>query len=537
MSNQDKHGLSVVERQSKPAPRRGLAGRPRRGVTAEAISEVNRLMLEGGPHDRVLRVICRRAAELADDADVRAVRPVSEGGREPPAPPPSPRALRIPLRIRSRTVAVLEATDKSGRGFDSERLDALRRFVAEAGLLIETHLSASTIPLDAPSLERRRRQVSGRLQRLALPAELEVGALEKGLDPLAATAVGLTRATGCTIALVGPDACLRTVGSSGLDPRLVRAIDESTRAGAPHPALDCIAHGLPVVVVNERERLLADPRLREVQALLEEQAWDALGCVPLTVGEAVNGALCYYFSPEDRPDEAGLRSLRALASRAGQLLASAELVASTHRLAATEERQRIARELHDSVSQALYGVALGARTALARLDQDDVALAHQAMEYVAQQAEAGEAELRALIFELIPHSLEDEGLAAAVTKHAAAVQARYGVIVDVRADPLPSAAVESQHAAYRIVQEATHNAVEHGHCTHLTVRLAVDDADLRIDVVDDGGGFDPAVPHPGHLGLRGMRERASLLGGSCEVTSRPGRTQVIARLPRHPAED
>lgn len=530
----DQDGTSSVDPQSIPGQRRGPVRHSPDAAMIEAVADVDRLLLDGRPYDQVLRHVCRYAARLVGHADVRVVRPDAGGDEAPDARLRAPVSLRVPIRIRSRTVVVLGLTDSGGHGFDADRLDALRRFIAQVGLAIETHLSGSTVLLDSLSLQRRREQTRAKLARLAPPPVSDPAALREGVAPFAAAAVRLTRATGCTIHLLGTDTLVHTVGSSGLPDPLVRESDKATRQGAAHPALEAVATSSPVVVVNESQRLLADPRLRRAHGLLDHQPWDAVGCIPLTVGGAARGALCYYFSTENRPDEAGLRSLRALASRTAQWLDSAELVATTHRRAASQERQRIARELHDSVSQALYGVTLGARTALARLDQDDAALAREALHYVVQQAETGVAELRALIFELIPRSLEDEGLGAALTKHAAAVRARCGVIVEVRADLVPPAAVESQHELFRIAQEATHNAIAHGHCTHITVRLVLEGEDLRLDVVDDGEGFDPTARYPGHFGLRSMRERAALLGGSCEVVSAPGRTRVSATVPRFP---
>src|SRR5213078_3825441 len=128
--------------------------------------------------------------------------------------------------------------------------------------------------------------------------------------------------------------------------------------------------------------------------------------------------------------------------------------------AALEERQRLARELHDSVSQALFGISLGARTARALLAQDP-ARAAEPIDYVQSLAEAGLAEMRALIFELRPESLESEGLVAAISKQAAALRARHQI--EVRADlgAEPALPLERKEALYRIAQEATHNTVKH----------------------------------------------------------------------------
>jgi signal transduction histidine kinase len=118
-----------------------------------------------------------------------------------------------------------------------------------------------------------------------------------------------------------------------------------------------------------------------------------------------------------------------------------------------EERQRLARELHDSVSQALYGIALGARTARKRLDSDPSNLA-EPLDYVLTLAEAGLTEMRALIFELRPDSIETEGLVAALGRQVAATRARYGVAVNAELADEPEVPVATKEALYRIAQEA-----------------------------------------------------------------------------------
>jgi len=201
------------------------------------------------------------------------------------------------------------------------------------------------------------------------------------------------------------------------------------------------------------------------------------------------------------------------------------------RLAALEERQHLARELHDSLSQTLYGVALGAHTALAFLDskRDKVV---EALNYVLSLADAGLMEMRALIFDLRPESLEEEGLASALTKQAAALHARYDIEVKTEICEEPEAPIETKEAIYRIAQEALHNAAKHARASRLGVRLSYKQGNLVLEVSDDGVGFDPAKSYPGHLGLNSMRERASRLRGQLEIRSTPsGGTSVHAKFP------
>jgi signal transduction histidine kinase len=202
-------------------------------------------------------------------------------------------------------------------------------------------------------------------------------------------------------------------------------------------------------------------------------------------------------------------------------------------LAALEERQRLARELHDSVSQALYGIALGARTARAQLERDPSKVV-EPLEYVLQNAEAGLAEMRALIFELRPESLKTDGLVAALSKQADAVRKRHHIEVQTElCDEPEQVPLEIKEALYRIVQEGMHNIVKHAHATRIDLKLNCDQADvLTLEIADNGVGFDSQATFPGHLGLRSMRERVMRLGGAFSVYSEPNEgTRIRARIP------
>jgi signal transduction histidine kinase len=155
-------------------------------------------------------------------------------------------------------------------------------------------------------------------------------------------------------------------------------------------------------------------------------------------------------------------------------------------------------------------------------------------------------EMRALIFQLRPAALHEEGLVVAVRRHAAAVAAREGFEVCVHAPdgrlPLDERVAEE---LFRVVQEALHNTVKHARPGRVDIRLDGPDGPagtLVVEVADDGIGFDPAVPHPGHLGLESMRERTQRVGGRFTVDASPGRSTTVrvvvpGVLGRHPATD
>jgi signal transduction histidine kinase len=222
----------------------------------------------------------------------------------------------------------------------------------------------------------------------------------------------------------------------------------------------------------------------------------------------------------------------ALANQAAVALENARLYEQAQELAVLQERQRLARELHDSVAQALYSIALGARTARTLLDRDP-GKAVEPLDYVLTLAQAGQAEMRALIFELRPESLEIEGLVTTLQKQAEAIQARYGLKVVMEPGEEPVLPLIVKEALYRIAQEALHNSVKHANATVVELRLRELATGMMLEVIDNGVGFNPEQPFPGHMGLQSMRERVAQLGGTVEMTSAAGRgVQIRVVIPR-----
>ncbi|MBV9001233.1 MAG: MASE1 domain-containing protein, partial [Solirubrobacterales bacterium] len=213
--------------------------------------------------------------------------------------------------------------------------------------------------------------------------------------------------------------------------------------------------------------------------------------------------------------------------------AAVELLVARRRTAerGTLERQRIARDLHDSVSQTLFSMTLHARTAQLAMDKQDLPQDGPLGRSVAQLRELSQgalAEMRALIFELRPDALAEEGLVAALRKQAAALSSRTGLQVavegpDRRLDVTPA----TEEHLYRLALEALNNTVKHADARTATITLTVAGERLELAVNDDGLGFDTNSEHPGHLGLRTMQERASALGGTLEVHSQAGRGTTV----------
>ena len=162
------------------------------------------------------------------------------------------------------------------------------------------------------------------------------------------------------------------------------------------------------------------------------------------------------------------------------------------RRAVEEERERLARELHDSVTQAIYGVALGARSTLTMLRRGEREAAAAALEEVAAMADTALTEMRELLVELHPGALLEQGLRAALERVAAAVASRYrGVAVECVPGVEPALTAPAREALYRIGQEALRNAVRHGRPGRVEVRLREQDGGVILEVSNDGGGSTP----------------------------------------------
>jgi signal transduction histidine kinase len=221
----------------------------------------------------------------------------------------------------------------------------------------------------------------------------------------------------------------------------------------------------------------------------------------------------------------------AIATQAAMAIENARLHEHVRRHSAIEERQRLARELHDSVSQAFYGIGLGAQSALVWLERDPAKVL-EPLQYVVELASAGLAEMRALIFDLRPEALEQEGLVRGLERQASALAARHRLAVETAFGEEPDIALDTKEALYRIAQEALHNVVKHARATHVRVCLAQHADSIALEIHDDGIGFDAQGNFPGHLGLRSMRERVTRLGGEVELTSVLGQgTTVCVRVP------
>jgi signal transduction histidine kinase len=196
---------------------------------------------------------------------------------------------------------------------------------------------------------------------------------------------------------------------------------------------------------------------------------------------------------------------------------------------AMKERHRIARDLHDSVSQALFSTVLHTRAAQKALKREGPTPSRpleQSLDEIGELTSGAQSEMRALIFELGSDALED-GLVAALTRHASMLRRRHGLDIEVRGPERLALSPRAQTELFGIGREALANVLKHAGARKAWVHVEARSGRVLVEVRDDGSGFDPAASHPGHFGLGSMHSRAAELGGVLTISSAPRAGTVV----------
>ncbi len=256
-------------------------------------------------------------------------------------------------------------------------------------------------------------------------------------------------------------------------------------------------------------------------------------CVPIIVGERVLGLLnleserVAAFTAED------VSVLHTVADVLAGAIENIHLYHRSQEMAVLEERNRLARELHDSVTQQLFSMTLTAQAIQTQMQKNPQRASAQ-LKRLQETAAAALAEMRALIFQLRPPALSDQGLVTALQRHIAGLSRREGLRIELRTTGDARLARGMEQGLYRIVQEALNNVIKHAQASSVKVTLDFRIDQLQVRIVDDGQGFhvdDLQAREGQHLGLISMRERTVELGGVMEVHSTIGQgTEIIVTI-------
>jgi signal transduction histidine kinase/ligand-binding sensor protein len=410
-------------------------------------------------------------------------------------------AMAIPIQRSDKLLGLaLAATMQAHHTFTTEEVELAMGMANAAALAIENaKLYEAT---------RRRLAESESFARVMVSLLRETE-LEEVLDAVCSEAQQLIGATGSAVLLLEEDGWLHPSHGTGSPlPVVDRLPVDKSLAGL------AVQRGEPVLVNDPATQAQAYQTLGDVAALL---------AVPLRYNGGVIGVLDVVNKPGGFTGE-DVRVTAVFASQAAMAIEHARLHRRAAQLAVVEERQRLARELHDSVTQALYGVTLFANAASAASSAGKQETAAGYLRKLRETAQEAMADMRLLIFQLHPPVLEQDGLVSALQARLAAVESRAGLQTEFRIDGderrLP---IEVEEELYWIAQEALNNVLKHAKARQATIHLDYKTDSATLEVRDNGIGFDTstALEHGG-VGLRNIEERVARARGRWTLESQPG---------------
>jgi signal transduction histidine kinase len=272
----------------------------------------------------------------------------------------------------------------------------------------------------------------------------------------------------------------------------------------------------------------APPQRRQIA--LEEGICSIL-CVPIRLGEQTIGVFELDFCQVHRFDDEERRFLLAFTQRAVMAVGNARLYEQAQQAAVLFERQRMARELHDSVTQSLYSLTLVAEAGRRLAASGEPEQAVQYIERMGETARQALKDMRLMVFEMRPFELAEIGLVRALQQRLDAVEKRAGIEAHLQVEGDLDLPEWLDEALYRIAQEALNNALKHAAASRIAVVIRGSDACVELEVSDNGVGFNTqAAVHQGGMGLENMLERARQIGAELRLISQPGEgTTVLVR--------
>ncbi len=421
--------------------------------------------------------------------------------------------LGVPLMVKDRVIGMITLDRREPWAFGEEDVQLALAFANQAALAIENaRLFAQA--------EQRMRELEALYQ-----AEEKLNRAEEELYRRLRLDLVLQTLVDVAVELLQADKSSLMVWDAQQEKLVVRAahgFSPETMARMSFALGEGIvgrvaASGEPMVVEDTR----ADPCV--ARRITEPEGIRSFMHVPIKIGEQVFGVFNVSYTRPRAFNADDRRLFLALAQRAALAIENARLYEQAQQAATLEERQRVARELHDSVAQAIYGITLYAEAATRLLAAGKVAKAAEHLRELRDTAQEALRDMRLLLFELRPPELEQVGLAAALQARLEAVEGRAGLETELRVEGEGRLPFEIEEGLYRIAQEALNNALKHAQARKVTVYLRQDERGVTLEVADDGIGFDPKAVEGKGMGLRSIAERVRLMGGRLEIQSGPGK--------------
>ncbi|HSO11713.1 MAG TPA: GAF domain-containing sensor histidine kinase [Anaerolineales bacterium] len=424
--------------------------------------------------------------------------------------------LTVPIIVKGQAIGVLDVQSRHLNDFEQTDLEIMQAIANQAGIAIENaRLFAVTQRLLKETEQRANELTIINSVQQELASKLDVQSI---YDLVGDTFHNFFNAQVVMISTYDPQ-------SNTVEHRY--AIERGARVYSPgtHPP-----GGFRSQIIRTKQPLLVNTNVAEEAARLGQpilpgtatpRSW--LG-VPMLLGDQVTGILSVQnVDHENAFDKSDVHLLQTFAASMSIALENARLYEQARQLAILDERQRLARELHDSVTQSLYGISLYAQAATGNINAGQVEQAGQYLEDIQNTAQESLADMRLLIYELRPPILDKEGLIAALQNRLISVEDRVRISSSIQTNLTGRLPSEVEEGLYQITREALNNIIKHARAKNILIRIQKEAESVSMEISDDGIGFFPeSARRKGCLGLINMQERAQSQGWQIEIESSPG---------------
>lgn len=424
--------------------------------------------------------------------------------------------LLVPIKVKGKTVGVLDVQSEHEDDFEQTDLELMQAIASQTGIAIENaRLFAETQHLLEETKQRASELVIINSVQQGLASKLE----EQSIYELVGdTFRKFFNAQVVMISTYDPQ-------TNTVEHRY--AIERGERVNAPGRLPP---GGFRSQIVRTKKPALFNRNVADEAARLEQPILPGTGTprswlgVPMLLGDQVTGILSVQNLDEENAfGESDIRLLQTFASSMSIALENARLYEQARELAILDERQRLARELHDSVTQSLYGISLYAQAATGNLHANQVEQAKQYLDDIQNTAQESLADMRLLIYELRPPILEKEGLISALQQRLISVEDRARIKSSIQTNLTGRLPAQVEECLYQIAREALNNVIKHAHARTISIQIQREADSVSMEIADDGVGFDPETSRrQGSLGLVNMQERAHSQGWKLGIESSPG---------------
>lgn len=424
--------------------------------------------------------------------------------------------LTVPITVKGRVLGVLDVQSQHLDDFEQTDLELMQAIASQAGIAMENaRLFEETQRLLKETQERANELAIIDSVQQAFASKLEVQSIydlvgDKFREIFDAQVVMIST---------------YDAQSGSVEHRYAIEYGERVYSHGTHPP-----GGFRSRIIQSRQPLLVNTKVAEEAARLGQptlpgtitpRSW--LG-VPMLVSNQVTGILSVQnLEREFAFDESDVRLLQTFAASMSVALENARLYERARQLAVLEERQRLGRELHDSVTQSLYGISLYAQAAAGKIQTNQIDQAIQYIDDIQSTAQESLADMRLLIHELRPPVLAREGLLSALKHRLTSVEDRAGIRSSIETNLEGRLPADAEEGLYQIAREALNNIIKHARAKTISIRILQKPGSIVMEIADDGIGFDPETAcRKGCLGLVNMQERAHAQGWKILVESSPG---------------